>query len=62
MYQLPTTNPDVQAEFMHGGFSVQLGYTKPFGRIHVDQTIEETVNKDTHTPGGPSGSVCNKGL
>ena len=25
MSQLPTTNPDVHAEFMQGGFSVQLG-------------------------------------
>ena len=55
MYQLPTTNPDVHAEFMQGGFSVQLGSNNPFGRIPVDQTIEETVNKDTQTPGGTNG-------
>ena len=55
MSQLPTTHPDVHAEFMQGGFSVQLGSNIPFGRIPVDQTIEETVNKDTHTPGGTKG-------
>ena len=55
MSQLPTTHPDVQAEFMQGGFSVQLGSNNPFGRIPVDQTIEETVNKDTKTPGGTKG-------
>ena len=62
MYQLPTTNPDVHAEFMQGGFSVQLSSNNPFGRIQVDQTIEETANKDTHMLGGPRGSVWNQGL
>ena len=55
MSQLPTTHPDVHAEFMQGGFSVQLGSNNPFGRIPVDQTIEETVNKDTQTPRGTKG-------
>ena len=27
----------------------------PFGRIPVDQTCEETVNRDTQTPGGTKG-------
>ena len=40
---------------MHGCFSVQLGDSNPFGRIPIDQTIEETVNKDTQTPGGTKG-------
>ena len=53
--QLPTTHPDVHVEFMQGGFSVQLVSNNPFGRIPVDQTIDETVNKDTHTPGGTNG-------
>ena len=30
---------------MQGGFSVQLSSNNPFGRIPVDHTIEETVNK-----------------
>lgn len=30
---------------------MQLGTTNPFGKIPVDQTLEETVNKDTQTPG-----------
>ena len=38
-------HPDVHAEFMQGGFSVQFSSNNPFGRIPVDQTIEETVNK-----------------
>ena len=40
---------------MRGSFSVQLGSVNPFGRIPVDQTIEETINKDTQTPGGTKG-------
>ena len=45
MSQLPTPHPDVHAEFMQRGFSVQLSSNNPFGRIPVDHTIEETVNK-----------------
>ena len=35
--------------------SVQLGASNPFGKIPVDQIIEETINKDTQTPGGTRG-------
>ena len=45
MSQLPTPHSDVHAEFMQGRFSVQLSFNNPFGRIPVDHTIEETVNK-----------------
>ena len=41
--------------FQQGGFSVQIGSSNPFGRIPVDQAIEETVNKYTQTPGGTKG-------
>jgi len=40
-----------------GGFSVQIGDENPFGRVPVDQTCEETVNKDTQTAGAPKASV-----
>ncbi|KAJ8413153.1 hypothetical protein AAFF_G00091490 [Aldrovandia affinis] len=40
---------------MQGSFSVQLGSQNPFSRIPVDQTIEETVNRDTQTAGGTKG-------
>ena len=49
MSRLPIDHPDVHDHFMQGGFSVQIGKINPYGRIPVDQTIEETVNKDTHT-------------
>ena len=38
-----------------GGFSVQIGDDNEFGRIPVDQTCEETVNKDTQAPGREKG-------
>ena len=39
----------------NGGFSAQLSNDNTFGRIPVDQTLEETVNRDTQTPGGTKG-------
>jgi len=41
---------------MHGRFSVQLGASNPFGKIPIDQTIEETVTKYTKPPGNTKGS------
>ncbi|KAG0721648.1 hypothetical protein GWK47_046054 [Chionoecetes opilio] len=35
--------------------SVQIGSKNPFGRIPVDQTIEETINKDTQNTRGHKG-------
>lgn len=37
------------------GFSVQIDDHNPFDQIPVDQTIEETVHKDTQTAGGTRG-------
>ena len=48
MSHLEIDYPNIHAEFMKGGFSVHLGTMNTFGKIAVDQTIEETVNKDTH--------------
>lgn len=55
MSRLAVDYPNVHAQFVEGGFSVQIGPKNPFGKIPVDQTIEETVNKDTQTPGGTKG-------
>ena len=55
MTQLPVEHPYVHAEHMQGDFSVQLCSRNPSGRIPVDRTIEETVNKDTQRPGGTKG-------
>jgi len=48
-------HPDVHTKFIEGSLSFQLDSTNPFGRIPVDQTIEETMNKDTQTAGGTKG-------
>lgn len=61
MTRLPIDHPDVHQMFMQGGFSVQLGCQNPFGRIPVDQTIEETVNRDTQTAGGTKGFSLKRG-
>ncbi len=55
MSNLPSEHPDVHEYLEAGGFSVQLGSKNPFGRIPVDQTVEETVNRDTQTAGGTKG-------
>ena len=55
MSHLEGEHPDVLAYLRSGGFSVQIGAMNTFGRIPVDQTCEETINKDTQTPGGTKG-------
>lgn len=55
MTRLPEDHPDIHFQLVNGGFSVQMSKQNPFGRIPVDQTIEETVNKDTQTAGGTKG-------
>ena len=55
MTRLQENYPDMYNHFMNGGFSVQLSACNPFARIPVDQATEETVNKDTQTPGGTKG-------
>ena len=53
--------PDVYQHFMQGGISVQIGSSNPFGKIPCDQTIEETINKDTQTAGGTKGFSLKSG-
>ena len=55
MTELSVKYPMLYKHFVEGGFSVQRGQHNPFGRIAVDQTTEETVNRDTQTAGGTSG-------
>ena len=52
MQNLARDHPRVYEHFKNGGFAVQTEDNIPFGRIPVDQAIEETVNKDTQTAGG----------
>ena len=55
MTSLPQTHPDLYCYLKNGGFSCQIGSENTFGIIPMDQTIEETINKDTQTPGGTKG-------
>jgi hypothetical protein len=55
MASLEKSSPQLHNHFLNGGFSVQLGESNSFGRIPVDQTLEETVNRDTQTSGGTKG-------
>ena len=47
MSRVPLDHLEVHAQLLQSGFSVQIGRTSQFGRIPVDQAIEETVNKET---------------
>ena len=47
--------------FLNGGFSIQRSNTNPFGRIPIDQVIEETVNKDTQTARGTRNFSLRRG-
>ena len=55
MTNLSQEHPDALEHLRDGGFSVHIGPDNPFGRIPVDQIIEETINKDTQTSGGTKG-------
>ena len=57
MSHLPIDHPEVHQQFMQCGFSVQLGNQNAFGRIPVDQTIEETVNEIHREQEAQRGSV-----
>ena len=55
MSHLPEEHPDVFKYVSSGGRSVQLSNSSLFGRVPVDQTCGETVNKDAQTSGGTKG-------
>ena len=55
MHRLVTKYPQLEENLCNSGFSTQLSNTNPFGKIPMDQTIEETINKDTDTARGTKG-------
>ncbi|MES9881053.1 MAG: hypothetical protein ABW185_09250 [Sedimenticola sp.] len=55
MTRLPETHSHVHQHLLDGGFSVQMSAHNTFGRIPVDQTVEETITRDTQTAGGTKG-------
>ena len=60
MHQLHITHPEVNTQMQLGEFAVQRTSQKPFSQLPVDQTIEQTVNRDSKTPGGIVGFSLNK--
>ena len=56
MLTIETSHPEIYQEFKKGNFSVQLSETNPFGRCKPGRVIETTINKDSKTPGGLTGS------
>ena len=52
---LPDEHPEVHAFMEARGFSVLISSENPFGPTPVDQTVEETISKDTQTAGGTRG-------
>jgi len=57
---LPESHPEAYASLMSGEFAVQRIQMKAFSLIQVDQTIEQTVNRVSKTPGGIIGFSLNK--
>ena len=55
MRVLESTHPQTHEQLMNGHFAVQLSSTSPFAKIPEDQTIEETINRDSKIPGGIIG-------
>ena len=62
MINLPTIHPDVHEYLADRNFSTEIANSNLFGFNTVDQTIEETINKDTQTPSGTKGFRTKKVL
>ena len=57
MSHLEERHQDVLEYLQSGGFAAQIGDVNPFGRMPIDQTCEETVNKDMKTRGGTPAAI-----
>lgn len=55
MMLLGNTHPDAHKKLSEGEFAVQMGNTNGVGQTPVDQTIEETINRDSKVKGGIIG-------
>ena len=55
MQLLSHTHPEAHQKLSEGEFAVQMSNTNGFGQIPVDQTIEETINRDSKVKGGIIG-------
>lgn len=61
MVNLENTHPNIHNHMMNGGFVVQRQTKYGFSQVPVDQTIEQTMNRDTKTKGGLTGVTVRKG-
>ncbi|XP_028410461.1 uncharacterized protein LOC114533074 [Dendronephthya gigantea] len=59
MLNLPTSNPDIHEQMVAGNFATQRT-SQPFSQTPMDQTLEQTLNKNSKTKGGVIGFSINK--
>ncbi|CAB3989225.1 Hypothetical predicted protein [Paramuricea clavata] len=59
MLNLPTSNPDIHEQMIAGNFATQRT-SQPFNQTPMDQTLEQTLNKNSKTKGGMIGFSINK--
>lgn len=59
MSHIEHEKPDLHMFLCEGGFSAQLSTTNTFGRVPIDQTLGETINRDTQTAGCTKGFSLN---
>ena len=60
MMSLKDVHPSAHEAFKAGDFVVQRS-SSAFSQVAVDQTIEQTINRDTKSKGGIVGFSLNKG-
>ena len=60
MKALPQSQPFVHEHLRNGHFGIQRQEQYGFSRTACDQLIEQTVNRDSKTKGGPTGITLNK--
>ena len=60
MSRLPEDNSEILFQLRNGAFSVQIRDNNPFGRIPVDQTIEEIKTKTHKLQEGQEVSVSSQ--
>lgn len=61
MTVLPESHPQAFRALEQGQFAVQRSRGGTFSQVPVDQTIEQTLNRDTKTKGGIIGISLNRG-
>ena len=56
MTNLKEQHKVIYDEFMKGNFSIQFSDANPFGKQEADKVIETTINKESKTLGGTTGT------